>query len=71
MKNFHILIANNELSVNDMFFDFEWGQKLGLWVLAIDSGLLLGPTCMIIGSPICNAICALICVFSWWLFGRS
>ena len=28
-----------------MFFDYERGQKLGLWVLAIDSGLLLGPTC--------------------------
>ncbi|KAF9893223.1 hypothetical protein FE257_011646 [Aspergillus nanangensis] len=33
--------------VNDLFFDYERGQKLGLWVLAIDSGLLLGPTCMI------------------------
>lgn len=31
--------------VNDLFFDYERGQKLGLWVLAIDSGLLLGPTC--------------------------
>ncbi|PYH90604.1 MFS transporter [Aspergillus ellipticus CBS 707.79] len=30
--------------VTDLFFDFERGQKLGLWVLAIDSGLLLGPT---------------------------
>ncbi|KAG2417756.1 hypothetical protein HFD88_008975 [Aspergillus terreus] len=30
--------------VNDLFFDYERGQKLGLWVLAIDSGLLLGPT---------------------------
>ncbi|CEJ58740.1 hypothetical protein PMG11_07387 [Penicillium brasilianum] len=30
--------------VNDIFFDYERGQKLGLWVLAIDSGLLLGPT---------------------------
>lgn len=29
--------------VNDMFFDYERGQKLGLWVLAIDSGLLVGP----------------------------
>ncbi|KAL5363400.1 major facilitator superfamily domain-containing protein [Aspergillus floccosus] len=30
--------------VNDLFFDYQRGQKLGLWVLAIDSGLLLGPT---------------------------
>ncbi|KAL4920520.1 major facilitator superfamily domain-containing protein [Aspergillus aurantiobrunneus] len=30
--------------VNDLFFDYERGQKLGLWVLAIDSGLLAGPT---------------------------
>ncbi|PLB44313.1 putative MFS transporter [Aspergillus steynii IBT 23096] len=30
--------------VNDLFFDYERGQKLGLWVLALDSGLLLGPT---------------------------
>ncbi|KAJ5653260.1 Major facilitator superfamily domaingeneral substrate transporter [Penicillium lividum] len=30
--------------VNDLFFDDQRGQKLGLWVLAIDSGLLLGPT---------------------------
>ncbi|KAK2762556.1 hypothetical protein FQN53_007446 [Emmonsiellopsis sp. PD_33] len=30
--------------VGDLFFDYERGQKLGLWVLAIDSGLLLGPT---------------------------
>jgi len=32
--------------VNDLFFDYERGEKLGLWVLAIDSGLLHGPTCM-------------------------
>lgn len=32
------------MAVNDIFFDYERGQKLGLWVLAIDSGLLLGPT---------------------------
>ncbi|TQB72797.1 hypothetical protein MPDQ_006440 [Monascus purpureus] len=31
-------------AINDLFFDYERGQKLGLWVLAIDSGLLLGPT---------------------------
>ncbi|OOF93173.1 hypothetical protein ASPCADRAFT_151615 [Aspergillus carbonarius ITEM 5010] len=30
--------------VTDLFFDYERGQKLGLWVLALDSGLLLGPT---------------------------
>lgn len=34
-----------KLLVNDLFFEYERGQKLGLWVLAIDSGLLLGPTC--------------------------
>jgi hypothetical protein len=33
------------ISVNDLFFEYERGQKLGMWVLAIDSGLLLGPTC--------------------------
>lgn len=31
-----------------MFFEYERGQKLGLWVLAVDSGLLLGPTCKIL-----------------------
>ena len=30
-------------TVNDMFFEHERGQKLGLWVLAIDTGLLVGP----------------------------
>ena len=29
--------------VNDLFFEHERGQKLGLWVLAIDAGLLVGP----------------------------
>ncbi|KAI9810661.1 MAG: hypothetical protein M1827_006120 [Pycnora praestabilis] len=29
--------------IGDMFFEYERGQKLGLWVLAIDSGLLVGP----------------------------
>ncbi|KAL4802135.1 MFS transporter [Aspergillus unguis] len=29
--------------VNDLFFDYERGQKLGLWVLALDAGLLVGP----------------------------
>ena len=29
--------------VGDLFFEFERGQKLGLWVLALDSGLLVGP----------------------------
>lgn len=29
--------------IGDMFFDYERGQKLGLWVLAIDAGLLVGP----------------------------
>lgn len=39
------MLTCNEKPVNDLFFDYERGQKLGLWVLAIDSGLLLGPTC--------------------------
>ena len=29
--------------VGDIFFEYERGQKLGLWVLAIDAGLLVGP----------------------------
>lgn len=29
--------------INDMFFEHERGQKVGLWVLAIDLGLLFGP----------------------------
>ncbi|KAI9847086.1 MAG: hypothetical protein M1837_003204 [Sclerophora amabilis] len=29
--------------VNDLFFDYERGQKLGYWVLALDLGLLVGP----------------------------
>ncbi|KAK1716420.1 major facilitator superfamily transporter [Colletotrichum lupini] len=29
--------------INDMFFEHERGQKVGLWVLAIDLGLLAGP----------------------------
>ncbi|KAL9024743.1 MAG: hypothetical protein Q9196_006288 [Gyalolechia fulgens] len=29
--------------LSDLFFDYERGQKLGLWVLAIDTGLLAGP----------------------------
>ncbi|OLN86399.1 putative transporter C1529.01-like protein 6 [Colletotrichum chlorophyti] len=29
--------------INDMFFEHERGQKVGLWVLAIDLGLLCGP----------------------------
>lgn len=29
--------------INDLFFEHERGQKVGLWVLAIDLGLLLGP----------------------------
>jgi hypothetical protein len=30
-------------AINDMFFEHERGQKIGLWVLAIDAGLLVGP----------------------------
>ncbi|KAF8418086.1 major facilitator superfamily domain-containing protein [Tirmania nivea] len=29
--------------INDLFFEHERGQKVGLWVLAIDTGLLIGP----------------------------
>lgn len=29
--------------LNDMFFEHQRGQKMGLWVLAIDLGLLVGP----------------------------
>ncbi|KAK8174275.1 major facilitator superfamily transporter [Phyllosticta citrichinensis] len=29
--------------INDMFFEYQRGLKLGLWVLALDMGLLLGP----------------------------
>lgn len=29
--------------VGDLYFEYERGQKLGLWVLALDTGLLVGP----------------------------
>lgn len=29
--------------INDIFFEHQRGQKVGLWVLAIDLGLLFGP----------------------------
>lgn len=29
--------------INDCFFEYQRGQKIGLWVLAIDMGLLVGP----------------------------
>jgi MFS family permease len=29
--------------VKDLFFEHERGQKIGLWVLALDSGLFVGP----------------------------
>ena len=29
--------------ISDMFFEYERGQKLGLWVLSLDAGLLVGP----------------------------
>ena len=29
--------------IGDMFFEYQRGQKLGLWVLALDAGLLIGP----------------------------
>jgi MFS family permease len=38
------LAANVGLAIiNDIFFEHERGQKLGLWVLAIDQGLYFGP----------------------------
>ena len=30
-------------TINDMFYEHERGHKIGLWVLAIDCGLLVGP----------------------------
>ncbi|KPI39129.1 putative transporter [Cyphellophora attinorum] len=30
-------------AINDMFYEHERGQKIGLWVLSIDAGLLVGP----------------------------
>lgn len=30
-------------TIGDMFFEHERGSKVGIWVLAIDSGLLVGP----------------------------
>lgn len=38
--------------VNDLFFEYERGQKLGLWVLALDMGLLIGPLSMYNETPI-------------------
>lgn len=32
--------------INDLFFEHERGQKIGLWVLALDMGLLFGPLSM-------------------------
>ncbi|KAI9886331.1 MAG: hypothetical protein M1823_001889 [Watsoniomyces obsoletus] len=29
--------------INDLFFEHERGEKVGLWVLALDTGLLVGP----------------------------
>jgi MFS family permease len=29
--------------INDLFFEHERGQKVGMWTLAIDMGLLVGP----------------------------
>ncbi|KAF7506824.1 hypothetical protein GJ744_011170 [Endocarpon pusillum] len=30
-------------AINDMYFDHQRGQKIGLWVLAIDTGVFVGP----------------------------
>ena len=38
--------------INDLFFAYERGQKVGLWVLAIDLGLLAGP---LVGGFVNNA----------------
>lgn len=40
--------ANGDFPVGDLFFEHERGQKLGLWVLALDTGLLAGPICKLI-----------------------
>lgn len=29
--------------INDMFYEYQRGQKIGLWVISIDLGLLIGP----------------------------
>ncbi|KAI9669204.1 MAG: hypothetical protein M1817_004746 [Caeruleum heppii] len=29
--------------INDLFFEYQRGSKIGLWVLALDMGLLVGP----------------------------
>ncbi len=29
--------------INDLFFDYQRGEKVGYWVLALDMGLLVGP----------------------------
>ena len=52
--------------VNDLFFEYERGQKLGLWVLAIDSGLLVGP---ILGGFVNLVSSAWISWFTAILFG--
>jgi hypothetical protein len=36
---------------SSMFFEHQRGQKLGLWVLAIDTGLLVGPLSKSITNP--------------------
>ncbi|KAI9661360.1 MAG: hypothetical protein M1831_003093 [Alyxoria varia] len=38
-----ILTVDGNLRINDMFYEHERGQKVGLWVIAIDMGLLVGP----------------------------
>lgn len=37
--------------INDLFFEYERGQKLGLWVMAMDMGLLVGPLGMFLQIP--------------------
>lgn len=42
--------------INDLFFEHERGQKVGLWVLAIDIGLLVGPLSKTHGSVASNFV---------------
>lgn len=41
--------------INDLFFEYERGQKLGLWVMSMDMGLLVGPlgVLSLLEIPIC------------------
>ena len=60
-----VLSATSD-SPASLFFEYERGQKVGLWVLAIDMGLLVGPlskSCMSLDQS------HLLIGPSWWLHG--